>query len=288
MGISRLLSAVCASLLLYFSPAHADVITGIFTHSFINVQNTGSASTQITVEYSNGTSTTIDGPVATGTSIDLLTPGTSLSVRDIGYAETSGGLFGTSDAGFDLTLQLSQDTGAGFDFSGMRLILEIVGTVSADGIDAFAFFAGNFTANAPLLPAGTNIVSEERISDTVLGNESNGIPIPGFGGSVPINYSTAFTIQNLSGSDPVIDIGFFSGRDGGSALQSTIDYDITTTFTLLAQPVPIPPALWLFGSGLIGLVGIARRRRNTSAPLKQQQQRRRSDNPLRGLFYHHS
>ena len=28
------------------------------------------------------------------------------------------------------------------------------------------------------------------------------------------------------------------------------------------SPVPIPPAVWLFGSGLLGLVGIARRRRS--------------------------
>ena len=27
------------------------------------------------------------------------------------------------------------------------------------------------------------------------------------------------------------------------------------------SPVPLPPALWLFGSGLLGLIGIARRRK---------------------------
>ena len=29
----------------------------------------------------------------------------------------------------------------------------------------------------------------------------------------------------------------------------------------LTTPVPIPPALWLFGSGLLGLIGIARRKK---------------------------
>jgi len=28
----------------------------------------------------------------------------------------------------------------------------------------------------------------------------------------------------------------------------------------VAQPVPVPPALWLFGFGLLGLVGVARRK----------------------------
>lgn len=32
-------------------------------------------------------------------------------------------------------------------------------------------------------------------------------------------------------------------------------------FTGLAAVVPIPPAMWLFGSGLLGLVGIARRKK---------------------------
>jgi hypothetical protein len=27
-----------------------------------------------------------------------------------------------------------------------------------------------------------------------------------------------------------------------------------------ASPIPIPPALYLFGSGLLGLIGIARRK----------------------------
>jgi len=35
----------------------------------------------------------------------------------------------------------------------------------------------------------------------------------------------------------------------------------TSTFTPLPSAVPIPPALWLFGSGLIGLIGMARRKK---------------------------
>ena len=41
-----------------------------------------------------------------------------------------------------------------------------------------------------------------------------------------------------------------------------LDYGSITPaeFDLGGATVPIPPAVWLFGSGLIGLVGIARRR----------------------------
>jgi hypothetical protein len=31
--------------------------------------------------------------------------------------------------------------------------------------------------------------------------------------------------------------------------------------TVDIQAIPVPPALWLFGSGLLGLVGIARRKK---------------------------
>jgi hypothetical protein len=40
-----------------------------------------------------------------------------------------------------------------------------------------------------------------------------------------------------------------------------VDPDAEILFTSSGSVVPIPPAVWLFGSGLLGLVGIARRRK---------------------------
>lgn len=48
--------------------------------------------------------------------------------------------------------------------------------------------------------------------------------------------------------------------------------------------VPVPPAVWLFGSGLLGLVGIARRRKKTTSSL-QQQKPRSSYFPLHRIFH---
>ncbi len=52
-------------------------------------------------------------------------------------------------------------------------------------------------------------------------------------------------------------------EDPGSAGFATwvAQWDITGTLSP-THPVPIPAAVWLFGSGLLGLVGIARRKRN--------------------------
>ena len=37
--------------------------------------------------------------------------------------------------------------------------------------------------------------------------------------------------------------------------------NVNSNFGVRIQAVPIPPALWLFGSGLLGLVGVARRKK---------------------------
>jgi hypothetical protein len=45
----------------------------------------------------------------------------------------------------------------------------------------------------------------------------------------------------------------------GPTYTSLVDWDIVITTT--APAVPVPAAVWLFGSGLLGLVGVARRKR---------------------------
>ena len=44
---------------------------------------------------------------------------------------------------------------------------------------------------------------------------------------------------------------------GGSPINPTFAAGLSATVTA----IPIPPAVWLFGSGLLGLVGIARRKK---------------------------
>ena len=51
-------------------------------------------------------------------------------------------------------------------------------------------------------------------------------------------------------------LGFFEGED--DAFNLITGYWNTSSFTV--TPVPVPAAVWLFGSGLLGLVGVARRK----------------------------
>ena len=83
----------------------------------------------------------------------------------------------------------------------------------------------------------------------------------------------SFTILENDGTD-LITTAFFGLEEGaslreffaGQAFTFQITYaggsnnnDIVLNVLRVAA-VPIPPSVWLFGSGLLGLVGIARRR----------------------------
>lgn len=89
----------------------------------------------------------------------------------------------------------------------------------------------------------------------------------GYGASNGEFTSTVFTPPfTVSG-------GAFSGSATGAVTQNdpyslTISTSIThtaagqsTSFNVQLAPVPIPPTVWLFGSGLLGLIGISRRKK---------------------------
>jgi hypothetical protein len=53
----------------------------------------------------------------------------------------------------------------------------------------------------------------------------------------------------------------FFPNAGYSFISSFSDEEIVAEGTMSVSPIPIPAAVWLFGSGLLGLVGIARRKK---------------------------
>jgi hypothetical protein len=77
--------------------------------------------------------------------------------------------------------------------------------------------------------------------------DSNGNPIL----STRRNFITDLVGAEGSAIDPLTGDFLFSTFGGGDQLA------VVTGFT---APIPIPPAVWLFGSGLLGLIGIARKK----------------------------
>jgi len=65
----------------------------------------------------------------------------------------------------------------------------------------------------------------------------------------------AYAFWGFTSPEEIVSIHLGLPNGETTAMSAFILGDLT-----IASPVPIPPAVWLFGSGLIGLVGIARRK----------------------------
>jgi len=81
---------------------------------------------------------------------------------------------------------------------------------------------------------------------------------PGCSGSIaPVSEGPLFDVASVSNA---IGINLVFSLSGGD----TATFD--TVFEVVPAPVPVPAAVWLFGSGLIGLAGILRPAAAQSAP----------------------
>ena len=70
---------------------------------------------------------------------------------------------------------------------------------------------------------------------------------------IGIRYRLGFDSGTLSSAS--------AGPFASAAVVSEEDLGVVATGTIGASVVPVPTAIWLFGSGLLGLIGIARRKK---------------------------
>ena len=130
---------------------------------------------------------------------------------------------------------------------------------AADTIATGSFFNGQslITTNASIGSGRTDIFQTDTY---YLDGEFSGLAVTQFS----INFTDDFYFEGGFAPLPEsIDLekAINPFADGGSAIDDSppIRYGVSS-WSMSVQPIPIPPAVWLFGSGLIGLVGIARRR----------------------------
>ena len=153
--------------------------------------------------------------------------------------------------------------------------------ISWTGANGYSM-TGDFSFDDSIL-GGLIIASD--VSSLSIEGFLNGLSVGSFIGlPITFNFDSATELfvvgpsANCSGDGGQIwgDITFCGGSPGfafaqGSSTEglyvngvwiesSTVPISETTLFATRQPAVPIPPALWLFGSGLLGLVGLARRK----------------------------
>ena len=166
--------------------------------------------------------------------------------------------FGTGSSGPGGTISNDGTNTAG---SGILIGSMIVEGTAADG--TYAVNANlNFDTAADTITvfgsiAGLGIFGQTLLSGSFDSFNYTAIPAPGgtteiFSGQGPDTKNTVL-LTNL-GVPTNTPFDFF-GFSIESANGNVVSTDIINT-----QAVPVPAAVWLFGSGLLGLVGIARRK----------------------------
>lgn len=152
----------------------------------------------------------------------------------------------TGDA-FSLTVQGS-DFADGVTSGGVQLNWDsTLLTITSTAADLDASMASNGFLSLGV----TSVISDQAI--TVGGRFDAGA---GLGGT-PFDFVTVNFIANTSAPISLINSTFGDWQDGNG--QSVPDV-IFEGAQVNVNAVPVPAAVWLFGSGLLGLIGVARRR----------------------------
>ena len=205
------------------------------------------------------------GPVAGSSSIDTLTDCVPDSLDSIWSITASGGsvatmiielagnknsnTFGVYDTA-DSSNRVELFNGAAAEGSQVVLSIKLDGSVFVNFGDTSFNFAGNSfgyylgTANNGTFFSNTSL-NGDNMSDHMLAYQ--GIDVD--------TIQLADLAAGLWTSNE-----FVLAWEDVTASKADFDFNDMVLMVESVQPVPVPAAVWLFGSGLLGLVGIARRK----------------------------
>jgi len=222
---------------------------------------------------------------------------TGLTIMDVG-STTGSGTAGTAAPYFYSAV--TDGRSGGFKFDPLRInpvtygaatlwTGDVAGGVMLGGGVANptgSFSTGFLFSSAPFVPftfgtdfnadvtAGALSISTLNFGGNFAGGQSFNLPPDA--GTLQILWTTAtanaddfdvafrWTHNITSAEDPSLKFTAFTAQWIIEGCASTVGHHTAATCGA-APAIPVPAAVWLFGSGLLGLVGVARRRKSTKA-----------------------
>jgi hypothetical protein len=254
------------------SPAHADIIDINFTGLFTFLDSAGnSISNSSNPYYSDptwayGARTQISGTLQYDTNSNT----GSAAVNSFEFLEGGPAVisnFEMKSTGNDGLLLANMNFNWNNSDVTNQLVLDGSGLFA--GIDAGLATVGNTIdtascASGGALHNGTNSLCSTPASNGAIMLAGNAYPI----GPAPL-VTTSFNTTGQHGRTTILDDLSLGTNDsiGGSQLDNGpfqgayFNFDFTSLEVTSVSAVPVPAAAWLFGSGLVGLIGIVRRRK---------------------------
>ncbi len=110
-----------------------------------------------------------------------------------------------------------------------------------------------------LVGASTGVIAPDAIMNFDIGAGQ-------VAGLIDFAYGTTTGIRVINvwdvNADGSLTAAGIPGMENGPFPGFNAAFDLSATGLITTSPVPVPAAVWLFGSGLVGLAGIARRRKS--------------------------
>jgi hypothetical protein len=232
----------------------------------------GSQNSSATIgSASAGSTTGLQGRGSAGASVQIPTSGLSVPVLRARAESTKDDFFVSGAA---LGIQAYQFTGADSTIVSLDLSLDgsVTKSLNSSDLTGLEMNVWIMSASTPFtFPADPVPVSDlvaQIIVDATLAGVDPFIASmtwdAAFTGTGTINLNDQLDFILDNGDEFYLMAALSAGADGdgASALSwSTLTMEFNTTDLQVASVVPLPAAAWLFGSGLLGLVGMARRKK---------------------------